>query len=567
MANRFAHLIPQQQATEGQTKPGNRFAHLIPKKDKVAAKPLTYDSQSVNRDGKGDMGLAPGEVAASTYAQDIARSAASGLRSGAEMLAGTVGDVQEMSGNAAGWLANKAGLSPQAQDVAKKAGRLIAFPGVVPFAPTTEQVRGVTNSVAGEAYQPQTTPGEFARTIGEFAPNVAVGGPGGIGRKAAMTVVPAVISEGAGQLAEGSQYEPVARVGGAVVGALASGGKGNATKQLAKKAPTQEAVKMQADELYSTLRSAGIQYDPNAFNRTGQFLADKLKREGFREAQAPRTTDILKMIGESAQGNIDFSDLESIRKATSAILREGPAVSNTDKAAASIVLDALDNFATRAPVVTNGKVAPNQVNGLAKQARELARRNIIARDLEEMVTKAETYQSGSVSGIRNQISNYLRSKKGKSLTPQEREAFMDVAKGTKTGNLLNMLGRFGVDPTRLGNNATLIPAAGAGAAYAYTGDPVTAATVAAIGTGAKFGARASAKNAFSRAEKVVLAGRDAQKGAAKAVRARNTATAATTGLSANQARNGNTNWPEGAFMQDANGRFYTKEGRLIPASQ
>lgn len=567
MANRFAHLIPQQQATEGQTKPGNRFAHLIPKKDKVAAKPLTYDSQSVNRDGKGDMGLAPGEVAASTYAQDIARSAASGLRSGAEMLAGTVGDVQEMSGNAAGWLANKAGLSPQAQDVAKKAGRLIAFPGVVPFAPTTEQVRGVTNSVAGEAYQPQTTPGEFARTIGEFAPNVAVGGPGGVARKAAMTVVPAVISEGAGQLAKGTEYEPIARVGGAVVGALASGGKGNATKQLAKNAPTQEDVAKLASQKYKNLRRSNVSYDRAQFDRIVNYSAKKLNAEGIMPEDAPRTHAVVRRMADlSLNGTPDFNHIESIRKGAGAILREGPSVSNTDKAAAAHIVEAIDRFMGNARTAGgNGRAVAKE----AKEARELAQRSIMAKKIDDLIAKADPAQAGFQSGIRNKFSSFLSSNEGlrlRKLDPELYQAMFKASKGTVTTNLVSALGRLGVDPTRAGNIAAMIPLAGSGYS-AYQGDYGTAGTLLALGSAAKFASRNAALKFANDAKKVALAGRQARKSVGNAVRAKNTATAATTGLSANQARDGNTNWPEGAFMQDANGRFYTKEGRLIPASQ
>lgn len=80
-------------------------------------------------------------------------------------------------------------------------------------------------------YAPRTTPGKYAKTVGEFI------APGGIPSKAALSaptigrkigeygaditrtaVAPGILSEGAGQLAEGSQYETAARIGGAVLG-------------------------------------------------------------------------------------------------------------------------------------------------------------------------------------------------------------------------------------------------------------------------------------------------------------------------------------------------------------
>lgn len=77
------------------------------------------------------------------------------------------------------------------------------------------------DKLAAVVPKPETTAGEYAKTIGEFVP-AALAGPGGIVRRAlAQTVAPAVTSETAGQLTEGTAAEPYARIVGAVGGALA----------------------------------------------------------------------------------------------------------------------------------------------------------------------------------------------------------------------------------------------------------------------------------------------------------------------------------------------------------
>ncbi len=85
--------------------------------------------------------------------------------------------------------------------------------------PTQEEITGAVEKAAGPLYQPQTTAGEYARTVGEFVPGAAT--PGGLMRKAANVVLPGLASEGAGQLAKGSEYEPVARIAGGIAGAMA----------------------------------------------------------------------------------------------------------------------------------------------------------------------------------------------------------------------------------------------------------------------------------------------------------------------------------------------------------
>ncbi|KQO92694.1 hypothetical protein ASF32_21560 [Methylobacterium sp. Leaf91] len=100
--------------------------------------------------------------------------------------------------------------------------------------------------VTGPAYKPQTTAGEVAHTLGEFAPNALAGGGGGAALRAGETVAqtasrvaarradllgggtlghvvaPALVSEGAGRVARdvAPDYEPAARFAGALAGGI-----------------------------------------------------------------------------------------------------------------------------------------------------------------------------------------------------------------------------------------------------------------------------------------------------------------------------------------------------------
>lgn len=81
----------------------------------------------------------------------------------------------------------------------------------------------------GPLYKPQTTAGEYANTIGEFAPGLlfpaaaAATRAGQIaGRVVGNVVAPAVVSETAGQITKGSSAEPFARIAGGLAGGYAA---------------------------------------------------------------------------------------------------------------------------------------------------------------------------------------------------------------------------------------------------------------------------------------------------------------------------------------------------------
>ncbi len=167
-------------------------------------------------------------------AEDVAKSGASGLARG---VAGLVG----LPGTVAGglrWAAD------QAAD--QTIGRAVNYAKTGSFAapdmpPTDEMMR--QSSIAGfvpdpgwvasgEAftdyaakvapgikYQPQTVAGEYARTVGEFAPGLL--SPGSMAQKIVGGVLaPALLSETAGQATKGTAFETPARVAGALIGGV-----------------------------------------------------------------------------------------------------------------------------------------------------------------------------------------------------------------------------------------------------------------------------------------------------------------------------------------------------------
>jgi len=150
---------------------------------------------------------------------DTLRSIPSGLRTGAEQVAGLPGDA----GYGMRWGAEQLGRlvgSPVDQDYIDQTGEYAALQNPLDFG--SSDVRAATTSAVGPAYAPQTTAGEYARTVGEFLPTSFLG-PGGAARNAlTFGLVPGLASEAAGQATEGTSLEGPARVAGALAGGVGS---------------------------------------------------------------------------------------------------------------------------------------------------------------------------------------------------------------------------------------------------------------------------------------------------------------------------------------------------------
>lgn len=139
---------------------------------------------------------------------DVAKSTGIGLAQGGLGIAGLPGNLEALG---------RAGID--------KAASALGYndPGLSKshYLPTSTDMQAGIEKYTGPFYQPQTTAGDYARTIGEFAPLAAFGGPeAGALSRAANVVAPAVTSETAGQLTKGTSYEPWARAAGAVAGGM-----------------------------------------------------------------------------------------------------------------------------------------------------------------------------------------------------------------------------------------------------------------------------------------------------------------------------------------------------------
>jgi hypothetical protein len=131
--------------------------------------------------------------------EDVAKSAATGLRQG---VTGMVTAPFDLGAAAGQWLVNqaiKAAGGPKGPDMPSATGAVDKF-----------------FTDIGLQHEPKTVPGEYARTVGQFVPAAAslpAKGPMEVARNVGrFGVIPAVVSETAGQATKGSEIEGAARV-------------------------------------------------------------------------------------------------------------------------------------------------------------------------------------------------------------------------------------------------------------------------------------------------------------------------------------------------------------------
>lgn len=441
--------------------------------------------------GKGDRERSTGETLG-----DMGLSAAQGFQTGFQSLLGSLGDAQQIAGNAAAWGAGKLGFSPETQQTARNIGSRVPTMGLALPAPTTEQVNTAFESVIGPKYQPQTKAGEAARSVGEFAP-AAMAGPGGVARKTAMAVVPGLAVEATDELTGGNPY---AKAGAGIVAGVMTAGRGNAgTKEMLKKVgktdPAYAKIERQTNDAYNRLRAAGIKYDANGVDRA----ISEVSAVRMNPTLAPKAVGLRDEFTRFAGRGMDFDDLDELERIGTAITRDFK-TDETDKLFTNIILKKIRDIRENGVVATSGNLPANEVNSLIGRAKDLAKRRIIARDIGKMKNKAEWYVSGPESGLRNQFKGYGQ-KNQRNLSKVEEQAFKRVVNREGALNVLHSVG------SRMGQTMM-------GAAGLYSGQIIPALAGMIGSAAARKLMEVYTRKGVDNAIKTVLAGRSSQEQAA-----------------------------------------------------
>jgi hypothetical protein len=188
--------------------------------------PSPPQPQSANAQAVSPIGRRPiADYSAGEILGDAAKSFGVGMGRFGVQSAGLLGDAREMLANGAQRAADYLvpGAAPNAGS--KVSDFLASYPLLA--GPTSSQLRSAVESYTGPFYQPKTIVGDYAQTAGEFVPGALLMPGGSLATNAIRYgLLPALSSETAGQLTQGTAAEPWARTAGAILGAAPGAWRG-----------------------------------------------------------------------------------------------------------------------------------------------------------------------------------------------------------------------------------------------------------------------------------------------------------------------------------------------------
>lgn len=428
-----------------------------------------------------------------SVAADVVKGGGVGIAQGLIGAAGMPADVTNLGRSALGWVGDQT------------VGRVVNRVRTGEWTPTTagresaaavnqimepQTSAGLTRSVesiTGPMYQPQTTAGQYARTIGRNIPAAAVG-PGGAVARSAMAVVPGVLEETAGQITDGTAAEPYARAAAGILGGVGVAGAARAAErtglrnQITRMAPTRDELEAAKTAAYDAADNAGVRFTQQAADRLA--AATERSAVGFHPKLQPRTA----VVSEEAQAirgtTPTLTEVEDLRKLAG---RAGQTLATDEREMAGRIRERIDDFFSSAgprDVVSGDPVAGA---ALLREARgntaAMKRSELVDDALSKALARADASHSGMNvdNAIRQRLASLLANEKAmRGFSDTERAAIRSVVRGEASNNALRTVGNL------LGGGGGLGMLAGGGAgatAGAFLGGPVGAAIGGALGAG------------------------------------------------------------------------------------
>ena len=427
-------------------------------------------------------GFSPEEISAPKvkpsfmdYAKDVAGSGLSGVAQGAAGLVGLPGTISDALSGGLTSLANRVtGANVQ-----------------IPQSPLSgEAISQKISGAVGGYYEPKTTAGEYARTIGQFAPGM-VTGPAGALPRIASAVIPAVASEAAGQATKGTAFEPAARIGGALLAPAGVGlvkRTGASIANALSKAPVKSIVDEAAPTVSQLKEASGNLYDEVFQNPDKNVIISKdalgrLSKEvkkiatefGYRRSVNKGASSVISEIMNLPKTDSTLVGLESARRLASNVAKnyntsDGALSGQITKAITNFMddLDDVDIIGTQAHgIAQNVKTTPNaltvpgsvQPGGVAdltgpsilKNARSTYRTMKKSQTIQNIINNADITagvnysQAGVDQALRRGFADLAKNpKRMGQFTLEEQTAIKLAAKGTNVQNALKFLGKFAI---------------------------------------------------------------------------------------------------------------------------
>ena len=358
---------------------------------------------------------------------DVATSFGRGIAKGAIGLVGLPGDISHMVGTGVEKAGEFLGVAPRP---------VPELGGISP--PSSADITGKVESVAGKFEEPKTTAGKYAQSVGEFVPSAFIG-PGGALTKAATTVAGGVGAEVGGELGG----EPGRFVGG-LLGGTGTGviGAESQAKRLSAALPDSAANRTAAKAAYKAIENARLTVEPMAINTFITQAKAQLENQLIDASEAPA---VFRAVDNLANGNGEIASIMGLYENLGKVKpSEG-----TKYTVASIIRDEVGDFLDKlTPAdVTSGDPAFTAAMWNHAKASWFSHKKL--EMIEQARDKAERQAGRSGTGantentLRQRMDEILNSEKKSRGLPQDvKDKIKEIVVGNNTRNAARYLGKY-----------------------------------------------------------------------------------------------------------------------------
>lgn len=339
-------------------------------------------------------------------------------------------------------------------------------------------------------------------TLAQDAGYGALSGAGGAAGAALGQKVGGDTGEQVGAML-GSIAAPVAAAG-ALQGAKGAIDRSQEASLIKEAAPTIDALKTKAREVYKQIDDLGAVVDSGRFNGLVRDLNKSMRQEGFNKRIHPKISAALDEFKLNIDKNQPVSNIDTLRKvARSAAASTEPDESRLGSKMIEQIDDFMDNIDSSALV--GGK--SDDVGVMYRDARKLWQRARKAEDIEMAVEKAKNQASGFENGLRVQFRAILNNKKKlRGFSPDELAAMQKVVRGGGLENAAKAIGKFGFTE---GQATSMLMGSLGVAGGAAVGGSVGAVAVPLVGQVSKNLAQKMTRNNAEMVSRIVRSGKDA----------------------------------------------------------
>ena len=206
-------------------------------------------------------------------------------------------------------------------------------------------------------------------------------------------------------------------------------------------APTVEALKNTAREVYKQIDDLGAVVNSSRVDGLVRDLNSTVKGEGFNSRIHPKVAAALDEFNQVAGTNQPISNIDTLRK----VARSAASSMEPDEARLGSIMvgkidDFVDNLDSKSLIGGNA----DEVGAKFKDARQLWQRARKADDIDLIFERAKNQASGFENGLRTQFRSLLNNKKRiRGYTPEEVAAMQQVVRGGGIENTAKAIGKFG----------------------------------------------------------------------------------------------------------------------------